>query len=297
MYATLCCTDPIANLLQGWLDARVPLARSMSESTSPQSNISPSFRLHTGSPVPSGPVPSSPGPSSPVIHSFDITDREFQPTSPSRFVRGSPASQQNIYIMAPPPLPITAHTTSQGMQTDTVQSQHPPEFNNSKMITDQGVQTDTMQPYNPPEFNTETTTNGIDTHTTEMGYDNKHQGMADQQMADQEMADQEMADLGMELQDLEMEDQEGRHLCAVDLDFITEYETIEQESPLQPEYLELAHTLLNLGLNKVQQLLKASITDPPVLSNDACIVPLNIQRNFNHFHQSQRCPYEEISSR
>jgi hypothetical protein len=36
------------------------------------------------------------------------------------------------------------------------------------------------------------------------------------------MADQQMADLGMELQDQEMEDQEGRHLCAVDLYFITE---------------------------------------------------------------------------
>jgi hypothetical protein len=90
------------------------------------------------------------------------------------------------------------------------------------MITDQGVQTDTMQPHNPPEFNTETTTNGIDTHTTDMGYDNEHQGMADQEMADLEMADLEMADLGMELQDQEMEDQEGRHLCAVDLYFISE---------------------------------------------------------------------------
>jgi hypothetical protein len=119
--------------------------------------------------------------------------------------------------MAPPLLPITAHTTSQGMQTDTIEFQNPPEFNNTGMITDQGVQTDTMQPHNPPEFNTETTTNGIDTHTTEMGYDNEHQGMADQ-----EMADQEMADLGMEVQDQEMEDQEGRHLCAVDLYFITE---------------------------------------------------------------------------
>jgi hypothetical protein len=108
------------------------------------------------------------------------------------------------------------------MQIDTIISQNPPEFNNSEMITDQGVQMDTMQPHNPPEFNTETTTNGIDTHTTEMGYDNEHQGMADQEMADQEMADQEMADLGMELQDQEMEDQEGRHLCAVDLYFITE---------------------------------------------------------------------------
>ena len=207
MYATLCCTDPIANVLQGWFDARVSLARSTSGSTSPQSNISPSFRLHTGSPVPSSPVPSSP-----VIHSFDITDAEFQPTSPSRFVTGSPGSQQNVYIMAPPPLPITAHTTSQGMQTETIESQNPPEFNNSEMITDQGVQTDTMQPHNPPEFNTETTTNGIHTHTTEMGYDNEHQGMADQ----------EMADLGIELPHQEMEDQEGRHLCAVDHYFITE---------------------------------------------------------------------------
>jgi len=217
MYATLCCTDPIATVHQGWLNARVPLSRSTSESTSPQSIISPSFRLHTGSPVPS----------SPVIHSFDITDHEFQPTSPSRFVRGSPGSQLNVYIMAPPPFPITAHTTSQGMQTDTIESQNPPEFNNSEMITDQGVQTDTIQPHNPPEFNTETTTNCIDTHTTELGYDNEHQGMADQgmtdqEMADQEMADQEMADLGMELQDQEMEDQDGRHLCAVDLYFITE---------------------------------------------------------------------------
>jgi hypothetical protein len=118
------------------------------------------------------------------------------------------------------------------MQTDTIESQNPPELNNSEMITDQGVQTDTRQPHNTPEFNTETTTNGIDTHTTEMGYDNEHQGMADQEMADQEMADQEMADqemadqemadLGMELQDQEMEDQEGRHLCAIDLYFITE---------------------------------------------------------------------------
>jgi len=110
------------------------------------------------------------------------------------------------------------------------------------------------------------------------------------------MADQEMTDLGMELQDQEMEDHDGRHQCAVDLYFITESETIEQESPLLPEYLELAHTLQNLGTNKVQQLVKASITDPPVLSNDACIVPLNIQRNFNHFHESQRYPYKEISS-
>jgi hypothetical protein len=199
----------------------------MSESTSPQSNISPSSGLHTGSPVPS----------SPVIHSFDITDRAFQPTSPSRLVRGSPGSQPNVYIMAPPPLPITVHTTSQGMQTDTIESQKPPEFNNSEMITDQGVQTDTMQTHNPPEFHTEITTNGIDSHTTEIGYDNEHQGMANQvmayqemadqemgdqemadkemadqemanqEMADQEMADQEMADLVMELQDHEMEDQ------------------------------------------------------------------------------------------
>jgi hypothetical protein len=97
------------------------------------------------------------------------------------------------------------------MHTDTIESWTPPEFHNSEMITDQGVQTDTMQPHNPPEFNTETTTNGIDTHTTELGYDNEHQGIADQEMADQEMADQEMADqemvdLGMELQDQEMED-------------------------------------------------------------------------------------------
>ena len=175
MYATLCCTDPMANVLQGWLDARVPLARSTSESTSPQSNISPSFRLHTGSPVPS----------SPVIHSIDRTDGEFEPTSPSRFVRGSPGSQRNVYNMAPPLLPITAHTTSQGIPTDTIESQNPPEFNSSEMITDQGVQTETMQPHDPPEYNTETTTNGIDTHTTDIGYDNKHQGMADQEMADQ----------------------------------------------------------------------------------------------------------------
>jgi hypothetical protein len=55
-------------------------------------------------------------------------------------------------------------------------------------------------------------------------------------MADQEMANQDMVDLGMELQDKEMEDQEGRHLCAVDLYFITEQENIEQESPLLSEY-------------------------------------------------------------
>jgi hypothetical protein len=217
MYATLCCVDPIVNALQGWVNARVPLVRSTSESTSPQSNISPSFRRHTGSPVPS----------SPVIHSFDIMGREFQPISPSRFVRGSPWSQQNICIMAPPPLPITAHMTLQGMQTDTIESQNPPEFNNSEIITNQGVQTDTMQHHNPPELNTETTTNGIDTHATEMGYDNRHQAMADQYMADDEMADlnmenQEMADLGMKLQDQEMEDQQGTHQCVVNLYFITE---------------------------------------------------------------------------
>jgi hypothetical protein len=108
------------------------------------------------------------------------------------------------------------------MQTDTILSQNPPEFNNSQMITNQGVQTDTMQPHSPTEFNTETITNGIDTQKKEIGYDNEHQGMADQDVADQEMADQEMADLGMELQDQQMEDQEGRHLCAVDLYFITE---------------------------------------------------------------------------
>ena len=128
------------------------------------------------------------------------------------------------------------------MQMDTIQSQNPPVFNISKMITNQGIQTYTMQPHNPPEFNTETTTNGIDTHSTEMGYDNEHQRMADQEMvdremaddemadqemadqgmADQEMADQEMADLGMELQHQEMEDHKGRYLCAVDLYFITE---------------------------------------------------------------------------
>jgi hypothetical protein len=123
--------------------------------------------------------------------------------------------------MAPPLLPIIAHTTSQGMQMDTIESQNPPEFNNCEMITDQGVQTETMQPHNPPEFNTETPTNGIDTHATEMGYDNGQQWMADQKMADQDMADQEMADLGMELQHQEMEDQEGRHQCAVNHYFIT----------------------------------------------------------------------------
>jgi hypothetical protein len=197
MYATVCCTDAIANVLQGWLDAKVPLARSPSESTSLQSNISTSFRLYTGSPVPSSPVPgssvlsspvlsspvpgssvpSSPVPSSPVpgssvIHSVDITDREFQPTSPSRFVRGSAGLQHDLYLMAPPLFPITVHTTSLAIETATIQSQNLPEFNNSEMITDQGVQTDTMQPHNPPKFNTETTTDGIDTHTTEMGYDN-----------------------------------------------------------------------------------------------------------------------------
>jgi hypothetical protein len=103
------------------------------------------------------------------------------------------------------------------MQMDAIESQNPPEFNNSEMIADQGVQMETMQPHNPPEFNPETTTNGVATHTTEMGYDNEQQGMADQ-----EMADQEIADRGMELQDQEMEDQEGRHLCAVDLYFMTE---------------------------------------------------------------------------
>ena len=173
-----------------------------------------------------------------------------------------------------------------------MESQNPPLFNNSKIITDQRVQMYTMQPHNPPEFNTETTPNGIDTHTTDMWYDNEHQGMADQ-----EMADQEMADLGMELQDQEMENQEGRYLCAINLYFITEYETIEQESPLLPEYLELAHALQKLGINQVQQFVKASITDPPILSNDACIVLRNIQWNFNHFHQSQWCRYAEIWSR
>jgi hypothetical protein len=108
------------------------------------------------------------------------------------------------------------------MQTDTIESQNPPEFNNSKMITDQGVQTDTMQPHNPPEFNSETNTNGIATHATEMGYDNGYHGKADQEMADNEMADQEMANPGMELQDQAMEDQQGRHQCAVNLYFITE---------------------------------------------------------------------------
>jgi len=104
--------------------------------------------------------------------------------------------------MAPLPLPIMVHTASQGMQTDTIESQNPPEFNNCEMITDQRVQTDTMQPHNLPEFNTETTTNGINTNTTEMRYDNEHQGMAYQEMADQEMADQEMVD--QEMADQEM---------------------------------------------------------------------------------------------
>jgi hypothetical protein len=205
----------------------------------------------------------------------------------------------------------------QGIETDTIRSQNPPGFNISEMYTDQGVQVDTMQPNNPPEFNTETTTNAIDTHATEKGNENGYQvmadqdmadqGMEDQEMADQEMADQEMADqdtvdqemanLGMELQDQETHHQEGRHQCAVDLYYITQYKAIEQESPLLPEYLDLAHALQNLGINMVQQLVKASITDPPILSKDACIVLCNIQRNFNHFNPSQRCPYEEISSR
>jgi len=129
--------------------------------------------------------------------------------------------------MAPPLLPITVYSTLQGMQTDTIKSQNPREFNNSEMITNQGVQMATMQPHNPSKFNTETTTNVIDTHATEMWYDKAYQGMADQEMTDQKMADQdiadlEMADLGMELPDQEMENQEGRHQCAIDLYCFTE---------------------------------------------------------------------------
>jgi len=91
------------------------------------------------------------------------------------------------------------HSTSQVMQMNTIESPNPPEFNNTEMITDQGVQTDTMQPHNSLTLNTNTTPNGIDTHATEMGNNNGHQGMMDQEMADQDTADQEMADLGIEL--------------------------------------------------------------------------------------------------
>ena len=151
-----------------------------------------------------------------------------------------------------------------------------------------------MQPQIRPEFNTQTTTNSIYTLATEMGYNNGDQGRADQLMADQDMVDQKMTDRGMELQDFDMENEEGRHQRAIDVYFVTEWKTLEQESPLLPEFPELAHPMLYLGINNVQQFVKASLTDPPVLSNDACILPPNIPRNFNRFQQTQRCPWDEI---
>jgi len=77
------------------------------------------------------------------------------------------------------------------------------------------------------------------------------QEMADQEMADQEIGDTEMEDLGSELEGQEMEDQDGRHLWAVDLYFITDEEPLEHESPLLPEYLELAYPQQNLWMNMV----------------------------------------------